>query len=52
MPAADNVSAEQALASLDRLESLEAEVVLVGHGEPWAGGIRAAVQQARERADA
>jgi hypothetical protein len=50
MPAAVNVSAEQALASLDRLEPLEAEIMLVGHGEPWTGGVRAAVQQARERA--
>jgi glyoxylase-like metal-dependent hydrolase (beta-lactamase superfamily II) len=51
MPAAVNVSHEQALASLDRLEPLAADVVLVGHGEPWTGGIRAAVQQARERAE-
>jgi glyoxylase-like metal-dependent hydrolase (beta-lactamase superfamily II) len=50
MPDAFNVSPEQALVSLDRLEPLEADVVLVGHGEPWTGGVRAAVQQARERA--
>jgi len=50
MPRAFNVSDEQALASLDRLEPVEAEVVLFGHGEPWTGGVRAAVAQARERA--
>jgi glyoxylase-like metal-dependent hydrolase (beta-lactamase superfamily II) len=51
MPDAFIVSREQALASLDRLEPLDADIVLVGHGEPWTGGIRAAVQQARERAE-
>ena len=50
MPAVFNASHEQALASLDRLEPLQADLVLVGHGEPWTGGIAAAVQQARERA--
>lgn len=50
MPNAFNVSPEQALASLDRLEALEADIVLVGHGEPWTGGVAAAVAQARDRA--
>jgi len=50
MPRAFNASPEQALASLDRLEGLDADLVLFGHGEPWTGGIRSAVQQARERA--
>lgn len=38
---------DQALASLGRLEDLDAEVVLVGHGEPWTNGVREAVQIAR-----
>lgn len=50
MPDAFNVSPEQALASLDRLAPLEAQVVLFGHGEPWTAGIASAVRQARERA--
>jgi glyoxylase-like metal-dependent hydrolase (beta-lactamase superfamily II) len=50
MPRAFNASPEQALASLDRLESLDAPTVLFGHGEPWTDGIASAVQRARERA--
>jgi glyoxylase-like metal-dependent hydrolase (beta-lactamase superfamily II) len=46
-PSAFNVSSDQALASLDRLESVDAQVLLSGHGEPWTGGARAAVEQAR-----
>ncbi|MBW3661578.1 MAG: MBL fold metallo-hydrolase [Actinobacteria bacterium] len=47
MPAAFNESSEQALASLDRLEALDAEIVLPGHGPPWGGGIATAVDRAR-----
>jgi len=47
MPAAFNVSNEQCLASLGRLEPLDAALVLPGHGEPWTDGPRAAVAQAR-----
>jgi glyoxylase-like metal-dependent hydrolase (beta-lactamase superfamily II) len=36
-----------ALASLDRLAQLPASVVLPGHGKPFTGGPRAAVEQAR-----
>jgi glyoxylase-like metal-dependent hydrolase (beta-lactamase superfamily II) len=50
MPRAVNASEEQALASLDRLEDVEAGVVLFGHGEPWTQGTRAAVTAARDRA--
>jgi glyoxylase-like metal-dependent hydrolase (beta-lactamase superfamily II) len=39
--------AEQAFASLDRLAGLDARTVLPGHGEPWHGGIDAAVDHAR-----
>ena len=37
----------QALVSLDRLEGLGAHTVLPGHGEPWTGGVDAAVDHAR-----
>ncbi len=52
MPRATNVDPDQALASLDRLDELDAQTVLVGHGEPWTDGIRSAVAHARERAGA
>jgi glyoxylase-like metal-dependent hydrolase (beta-lactamase superfamily II) len=39
--------AAQALASLARLEALDAHTVLPGHGEPWTGGVGEAVQRAR-----
>lgn len=40
----------QAVSSLDRLDGLEAGWLLPGHGQPWTGGVGAAV--ARIRADA
>jgi glyoxylase-like metal-dependent hydrolase (beta-lactamase superfamily II) len=43
-----NGSSEQALASLGRIEGLDADVVLVGHGEPWRGGVAAAVARAAD----
>jgi glyoxylase-like metal-dependent hydrolase (beta-lactamase superfamily II) len=46
-PSAFNVSSEQALASLDRLEGVDARLMLSGHGEPWTQGPRLAVEQAR-----
>lgn len=46
-PRAFNASSEQALASLSRLEGLDAKVVLFGHGEPWTQGVDAAVAAAR-----
>jgi glyoxylase-like metal-dependent hydrolase (beta-lactamase superfamily II) len=48
MPSAFNVSNAQATASLDRLEPLDSGVLLVGHGDPWAGGVPPAVARARE----
>ncbi len=48
MPGAFSVSSEQMMASLARLEPLEAGVLLVGHGDPWTGGVAAAVARARE----
>lgn len=37
----------QAAASLERLEGLAADTVLVGHGEPWSHGVVEAVRHAR-----
>jgi glyoxylase-like metal-dependent hydrolase (beta-lactamase superfamily II) len=52
MPAAVNASTEQALASLDRLEPIEASITLFGHGEPWTGTPAEAVARARALAPA
>lgn len=41
-----NEDSEEALASLERLRGLSASVVLPGHGEPWRGGLDAAVDEA------
>src|SRR5436190_14916687 len=37
----------QALASLDRLDGIEARWVLPGHGQPWTGGVAEAVRRVR-----
>jgi glyoxylase-like metal-dependent hydrolase (beta-lactamase superfamily II) len=50
MPPALTTNTAQATASLDRIAALDADVVLPGHGEPWTGGARAAVDVARGRA--
>ena len=50
MPSAMNQSTQKAIQSLDALEPLEAEVMLLGHGEPWRDGVGAAVTQARAAA--
>lgn len=42
-----NRNSAQALASLDRLEAIRAQVVLPGHGGPWRDGVAAAVTSAR-----
>jgi glyoxylase-like metal-dependent hydrolase (beta-lactamase superfamily II) len=47
MPPALTVNTAQALGSLDRIAELEADTVLVGHGEPWTEGAAAAVERAR-----
>jgi glyoxylase-like metal-dependent hydrolase (beta-lactamase superfamily II) len=47
MPKAFNISTAQALESLGKIEQLEAQTVLVGHGEPWTGGTLEAVNRAR-----
>jgi glyoxylase-like metal-dependent hydrolase (beta-lactamase superfamily II) len=48
MPRAFSFSNEQALASLGRIEDIEAGALLVGHGDPWTAGVGAAVARARE----
>jgi glyoxylase-like metal-dependent hydrolase (beta-lactamase superfamily II) len=52
MPPALTVNTPQALASLDRIAELEADTVVVGHGEPWTEGAGAAVERARAAAAA
>ena len=47
MPAAFAADAGQALASVDRLEGVEAAVIGFGHGDPWRGGVGAALAEAR-----
>jgi glyoxylase-like metal-dependent hydrolase (beta-lactamase superfamily II) len=46
-PGAFNQDSGQAIASLDRLEPVEAPVMLFGHGDPWREGTGAAVAAAR-----
>ena len=48
MPGGFSVSSSQAMESLGRVEGLEANVLLPGHGEPWTEGVAAAVARARE----
>jgi glyoxylase-like metal-dependent hydrolase (beta-lactamase superfamily II) len=40
-----------ALASLKRLDGIDAETVLFGHGEPWSSGLPEALELARESSD-
>ena len=42
-----NRDSDQAMASLDRVGSIEARVVLPGHGDPWRDGLGAAIASAR-----
>ena len=42
-----NQDSEQAMRSLGALETLRADVLLPGHGEPWTGGVAEAVRRAR-----
>jgi glyoxylase-like metal-dependent hydrolase (beta-lactamase superfamily II) len=48
MPGAFAVSIAGELQSLDRIEPLEAGVVLPGHGDPWVDGVPSLVSRARE----
>jgi glyoxylase-like metal-dependent hydrolase (beta-lactamase superfamily II) len=49
MPRFTNVDSGQALASLGALEAVHdsVDLVLFGHGDPWRGGGKAAVESAR-----
>lgn len=47
-----NEDRPRAIDSLGRLEALEAETLLFGHGDPWHHGTARAVQLAREAAGA
>ncbi|MGH3032160.1 MAG: MBL fold metallo-hydrolase [Gaiellaceae bacterium] len=44
-----NEDREGAMASLGRLDGLDAEIVLFGHGDPWPGGLGRALEIVRER---
>lgn len=50
-PDAVNSDTAQAVASLAQLESLAADVVAGGHGDPWTQGVAEAVAQARQAAE-
>ena len=47
LPRPLNISSEAMLEALGRIEQLETQVVLFGHGEPWAGSAVEAVNAAR-----
>jgi glyoxylase-like metal-dependent hydrolase (beta-lactamase superfamily II) len=48
MPRCTNVSSDQALDSLSRIEGLQAQTLLFGHGDPWSGTPGEAASLARE----
>jgi glyoxylase-like metal-dependent hydrolase (beta-lactamase superfamily II) len=48
MPGAFNVSSDECLSSLGKIEALGAANVLSGHGEPWTEGVESAVAKARQ----
>jgi glyoxylase-like metal-dependent hydrolase (beta-lactamase superfamily II) len=48
MPSGLNVSSEQALASVERLAGVDAQIALPGHGPPWTGGMAAAAERVRQ----
>jgi glyoxylase-like metal-dependent hydrolase (beta-lactamase superfamily II) len=47
MPSGLNTDTGQALASLDALRGIDADLLLPGHGDPWTGGVAEAVQRAK-----
>jgi glyoxylase-like metal-dependent hydrolase (beta-lactamase superfamily II) len=47
MPSGLNEDTPLALASLDALPGIEADLLLPGHGEPWKGDVAEAVRQAK-----
>jgi glyoxylase-like metal-dependent hydrolase (beta-lactamase superfamily II) len=48
MPSGLNENTPQALASLDALRGIDADLLLPGHGDPWTAGVPEAVQQAKK----
>jgi glyoxylase-like metal-dependent hydrolase (beta-lactamase superfamily II) len=42
-----NDDRELALAALDRLDDIDADTVRCGHGDPFTGGLRQALERAR-----
>ncbi len=50
VPGAATADSERALASLSRIAELEGDVLLPGHGHPWRGRMRDAVEIARSNA--
>jgi glyoxylase-like metal-dependent hydrolase (beta-lactamase superfamily II) len=49
MPRAFNLSSGTILDALSKIEELDADVLVVGHGEPWTNGTREAVRLARAK---
>ena len=49
MPRAFNLSSGTMLDALSKIEQIEADVLLFGHGDPWTGGTGDAVRLAREK---
>jgi glyoxylase-like metal-dependent hydrolase (beta-lactamase superfamily II) len=49
LPRAFNLSTATMIDALSKIEDIEADVLLFGHGEPWTAGIRDAVRLAREK---
>jgi glyoxylase-like metal-dependent hydrolase (beta-lactamase superfamily II) len=47
MPSGLNLDTAQALASLDALRGIDADLLLPGHGDPWTQGVAEAVRKAR-----
>jgi glyoxylase-like metal-dependent hydrolase (beta-lactamase superfamily II) len=47
MPSALNMDSAQAIASLDNLRGLAADVILPGHGDPWTLGVAEALHRAK-----
>jgi glyoxylase-like metal-dependent hydrolase (beta-lactamase superfamily II) len=47
MPSGLNEDTPQALASLDALRGIDADLLLSGHGDPWTAGVAEAVQRAK-----
>ena len=47
LPGGLNMSSAQALASLERLSGIIADVVLPGHGDPWTDGVAEAIARAK-----